>query len=56
MMLISLLGAINSVAVSADGRYIVSGSEDKSVKVFDMHTKEEVHHFVHAHIRINLLF
>ena len=44
-----LIDWILSVAISADGRFIVSGSRDKSMKVFDMHTKEQVHHFSNAH-------
>ena len=47
-----LIDTINSVAISADGRFIVSGSDDKSIKVFDMHTKESVHNFSNAHSRI----
>ena len=44
-----LIGTVTSVAISADGRFIVSGSYDKSIKVFDMHTKEQLHHFSDAH-------
>jgi len=32
-----------------DGKYIVSGSEDKSIKIFDLETKQEVHHFADIH-------
>lgn len=38
-----------SVAISADSRLIVSGSSDKSIKVLDMHTKQQIHHFEDAH-------
>ncbi len=31
---------IDSVAVSPDGRFIVSGSDDKTAKVWDIVTKE----------------
>ena len=40
---------INSVAVSRDNRFIVSGSHDKSIKVFDLQTKQQLHHFARAH-------
>jgi len=40
---------LNSLFVTPDDRFIVSGSHDKSLKVFDLHTKQEVHHFKNAH-------
>ncbi len=40
---------ITSVAVTCDNRYIISGSSDKSFKVFDLQTKQQVHHFENAH-------
>ena len=54
-----LIDTITSVAISTDGRFIVSGSEDNSIKVFDMHTKQQLHHFSDAHsstIYISLLY
>ena len=54
-----IIGTVTSVAISADGRFIVSGSYDKSIKVFDMHTKEQLHHFSDAHsstIYVSLLY
>jgi len=45
----SFLGAIRSVAVTSDRKYIISGSEDKSIKVFDLLTKQQVRHFENAH-------
>ena len=50
---------VNSVALSADGRFIVSGSKDKSIKVFDMDTKQQLYHFLDAHsgiISLSLLY
>jgi len=43
------LGAITSMAVTSDNRFLISGSEDKSIKVFDLPTKQLVHHFENAH-------
>ena len=37
------------MAVTSDGKYIISGSEDKSIKVFDLQTKQQVRHFENAH-------
>jgi len=39
------LEEIVSLAVTSDNRYIVSGSSDKLIKVFDLQTNQEVHHF-----------
>lgn len=47
--LICLLGYIKSVVVSRDNKYIISASEDNSIKMFDMITKKQVHHFKEAH-------
>jgi len=41
--------SIHSIAVTSDNRFIVSGSKDKSLKIFDLHTKQEVHHFQDIH-------
>ena len=38
-----------SVALSSDDRLIVSGSSDHSIKIFDLETETELHHFVNAH-------
>jgi len=51
-LLINELGSITSVAVTSDNRYVISGSEDKSIKVFDLQTKQQVHHFENAHKRM----
>ena len=44
-----LIGGLSSVAISADSRIIISGSYDKSISVFDMNTKQQLHHFENAH-------
>jgi len=36
--------------MSNNNRYIISGSEDKSIKIFDFFTKSEYHHFEAAHL------
>ncbi len=36
-------GMVNTVAISPDGKYIVSGSEDKSIKVWDLLSGREIH-------------
>lgn len=40
---------IMTVAMTPDGKYIVSGSLDNTIKIFDFETKQEVHHFKEAH-------
>jgi len=35
--------------VTPDNRFIVSGSFDSSIKVFDLQTKQEIYHFQNAH-------
>ena len=45
----SFIGGVNSVAMSSDNRFIVSGSDDKSIKVFDLQTNQQLHHFADAH-------
>ena len=36
---------VNAVAISPDGKYIVSGSNDKSIKVWDLLSGREMHTF-----------
>jgi len=43
------LGEIESVAVTSDSKFLISGSQDRSIKVFDLDTKKQVHHFQNAH-------
>jgi len=35
--------------MSPDGRFIISGSKDKSIRVFDIQTKQQIHRFKDAH-------
>jgi len=39
----------SAIAVSPNNQFIVSGCEDKSIKVFDVQTKKQVHHIREAH-------
>jgi len=50
-----LLGSITSIAITSDNRYIISGSFDKSIKVFDLQTKKKLHHIEKAHQGENIL-
>jgi serine/threonine protein kinase len=38
-------GAVRSLAVTADGKYVVSGSDDKTVRLWDLATGQEVRRF-----------
>jgi len=40
---------VNTIAISPDSRFIISGSHDKSIKVFEIASKEQVHHLKNAH-------
>ena len=40
---------VTAITVSDDNRYIISGSFDKSIKVFDMITHQEVFHLEKIH-------
>lgn len=46
---LSFIGAVSSVVISHHNRFIVSGSYDKSIKVFDLQTKQPYHHFQGVH-------
>ena len=35
---------MTALAVTPDGKFIVSGSADRSIKLFDLQTKQQVHH------------
>ncbi len=39
---------ITSVAVTPDNKYLISGSRDRSLKIFDFDTKQQVHHLEKA--------
>jgi len=40
---------IQSIAVTPNNKYIVTGSSDKTVKIFDFQTKQLVHHYKTEH-------
>ena len=43
-----------SVAVSNSEKFVVSGSHDKSIRFFDIETKEIIHTFRQAHTGSNI--
>ena len=52
----SVIDPIYAVAISSDNRTIVSGSTDKSIKMFDIKTKNQLYYFKDIHAgRINAL-
>jgi len=40
---------IRAIAITPDNKYIVSVSDDKSIKLLDIENKTEAHHFSNAH-------
>lgn len=42
----TFLDPISCVTFSPDGKSIISGAGDNSIKVFDMESKKEAYHFV----------
>ncbi len=42
--------------MTPDNKFIISGSSDKSIKVFDFETRELVHKFEKAHLGKNIRF
>jgi len=49
LFIYSCLDRIMSVAISNDNKYIISGSHDQTMKIFDVETKQEVYHFKNSH-------
>ena len=47
--IIHVIGPIYSVIASFDSRFIISGSDDKSIKMFDVETHKEIAHFKDVH-------
>lgn len=43
------LDSITSIAITSNDKFLISASQDKSIKVFDLHTKQEVYHFKDTH-------
>ncbi len=39
----------SAIALSPNKQFIVSGCDDKSIKVFDVQTKKQIHHIREAH-------
>ena len=40
---------VYSIAISSDNRFIVSASEDSSIKIFDLKSKKQRHHWEKIH-------
>lgn len=40
---------VDSVAVTSDNKFLISGSSDKSIKVWNFGTKDLYHHFENVH-------
>lgn len=40
---------VNAIAISADNRYMVSGSDDKSIKIFDLMNRREIDRMADVH-------
>jgi len=43
------VGAVNSVLVTSDNKLLISGCDDQSIKIHDLETKQQVHHFKDVH-------
>ena len=43
LLLSGHIGGVNSVALSADGKKVVSGSDDNTVKIWDTDSGEVIH-------------
>ena len=43
------LDIIVSIVISSDNSFIVTGSRDKSIKIFNLKNKQETHCFPNAH-------
>lgn len=48
-----LKDAVNTIQISANNRYVISGSRDRRIKVFDIKKKIEVKEWKEAHEGIN---
>ena len=48
------IGVINSIKLSRDNNYLVSGAEDKCIKVFGIREKQELHHFADVHTGLTI--
>ena len=42
------IASINTVVISNDSKFILSGSSDKTIKTFDLQTKQQQHIFAEA--------
>ena len=49
LIFIFSVDTVCTVAISQDMKYLVSGSRDKSIKIFDFTQRKELFHFQNAH-------
>jgi len=42
-------GPVRCLAMTPDGGFIISGSSDCTIKIFELEAREEVHHFQRIH-------
>ena len=47
--IIDILDWINSIALSRNTAFMVSASKDKSMKIYDINARQQLHHFENAH-------
>ena len=48
--LILFTGDVLSLALSGDDKLMFSGSKDRSIKIFDIETKQQLHQFENLHM------
>ena len=46
---ISEIGPVHSVKISPDSKFIVSSSEDRSIKIFDIESRQQLYYFKDVH-------
>jgi len=49
LLFLIFLDEITTVVVSHNNRFIISGSDDRSIKVYDYEARESYHRFTDAH-------
>ncbi len=43
------LGPISALAITPNGKTVISASRDRSIKMFDVSHQKEIHHFRYIH-------
>lgn len=44
-----LIGPISALAITPNGKTVISASRDRSIKMFDVAHQKEIHHFRYIH-------